>query len=75
MKYPDGEEVKVGDVVCLGEDQRAVVVCSIDTSDAYPQAEWGYLNSGVLIEFRPYRLIHYTSPDPDLRLVAHASAS
>ena len=76
MKYPDGEEAKLGDVVCLGDNLQGVVVCSIDTgeySEAYPQAEWGYLDSGVLIEFPSYGLIHYTSPDADLRLVAHAS--
>ena len=77
MEYPDGQEVKLGDIVCLGDDQQGVVVCSIDTgeySEAYQQAQWGYLNGGVLIEFPSYGLIHYTSPDPDLRLVAHASA-
>ena len=78
MKYADGQEVKLGDVVALGADQRGLVVCSIDTGDyseAHPQAEWGYLGAGVLIEFPPYGLIHYRKPDPDLRLVTHASAS
>ncbi len=78
MKYRDGQEVKLGDVVVLGTDQRGVVVCSIDTgeySDAYPRAQWCYMNGGVLIEFRSYGLVHYNEPDPDLRLIAHASAS
>ncbi len=42
MNYPDGQEVKLGDVVALETDQRGVVVCSIDTgeySDAYPRAQ------------------------------------
>lgn len=78
MKYADGQEVKLGDVVALGTDQRGIVVCSIDTGDyseAYPKTEWSYLSSGVLIEFPSYGLIHYQKPDPDLRLIAHASAS
>jgi hypothetical protein len=52
MKYPDGQEIKLGDVVGLGKDKQGVVVCSVDTgeySDAYPQAEWSYLDRGVLI--------------------------
>src|SRR5215469_3703663 len=76
MKYPDGQEVRVGDVVALGNNQQGIVVCSIDTgeySDAYPRAQWGYLDTGVLIEFPSYGLIHYKEPEADLRLVVHAS--
>jgi hypothetical protein len=39
MKYPDGQEVKLGDMVALGKDQQGVVVGSIDTgeySEIYP---------------------------------------
>jgi|SRR5215469_1539501 len=75
MKYPDGQEVRLGDVVALGIDRRGVVVCSIDTgeyTDAYPRAEWGYLAAGVLIEFPSYGLVHYKEPEAGLRLVAHA---
>ena len=77
MKYPDGQDVKLGDTVALQKDQQGVVVCSIDTgeySDAYPPAQWNYLKNGVLIKFPSYGLIHYKEPDPDLRLVARASA-
>jgi len=76
MKYPDGQDVKLGDTVALEQDQQGVVVCSIDTgeySDAYPPTQWNYLNSGVLIKFPSYGLIYYKEPDPDLRLVARAS--
>jgi hypothetical protein len=75
MKYPDGQDVRLGDTVAL-KKQKGIVVCSIDTSeynDAYPQSEWGYLERGVLIEFGDYGLIHYKQPDPDLRLLARAS--
>ena len=76
MKYPDGQDVRLGDTVALGNHQHGVVVCSIVTgeySDAYPRAEWSFLNNGVLIKFPSYRVIHYKEPDPDLRLVARAS--
>jgi hypothetical protein len=76
MKYPDGRDVKLGDIVALGKNQKGVVVCSIDTeeySDAFPKIEWNYLNNGVLISFPSYGLIHYKEPEPDLRLVARAS--
>jgi hypothetical protein len=75
MKYPDGQEVRLGDIVALGKD-RGVVACSIDTREynaAYPRAQWSYLNSGVLIEFHSCGLIHYKEPESDLRLITRAS--
>ena len=76
MKYPDGQDVKLGDIVGLGKDRQGVVVCSIDTgeySDACPEVEWSYLNEGVLIKFPSYGLIHYKQPEPDLRLIKRTS--
>lgn len=40
MKYSDWQQVRLGDIVSLGND-RGVVVCSIDTeeyADAYPRS-------------------------------------
>ena len=76
MKYPDGQDVKLGDVVAIDKEHQGVVVCSIDTgeySDDCPKAEWSYLDSGVLIKFPSWGLIHCKEPDFDLRLVARAS--
>jgi hypothetical protein len=75
MKYPDGQEVQLGDRVKLGQDDGGVVVASIDTneySDEHSKAQWGYLKKGVMIEFPKYGLIHYEEPEPDLRLIARA---
>jgi len=75
MKYPDGQEVRLGDQVKLGENDGGVVVASIDTdeySDGYPAAQWDYLKKGVMIEFPRYGLIHYEEPDDDLQLIARA---
>lgn len=76
MKYSDGQEVRLGDKVRLGQDEGGVVVCSIDTgefSDDYPMSQWGYLKKGVMINFPLYGLIHYEEPEPDLQLIGRAS--
>ncbi len=77
MKYPDGQEVRLGDRVILGRNVNGVVVASIDTneySNEYPAAQWSYLKKGAMIEFAgSYGLIHYEEPDPDLQLLARAS--
>lgn len=75
MKYPDGQEVRLGDHVKLGQDEGGVVVASIDANqykDDHSKAQWGYLKKGVMIEFPKYGLIHYEEPEPDLQLVARA---
>jgi len=75
MKYPDGQEVRLGDRVKLGQDDGGVVVASIDTneySDEHSKAQWGYLKKGVMIEFPKHGLIHYEQPESDLRLIARA---
>lgn len=77
MRYRDGQEVRLGDRVRLGKDSGGIVVCSIDTgeysADA-PEALWGYLKTGVMIKFPLYGLIHYTTPEPDLELIARAGS-
>jgi hypothetical protein len=75
MKYPDGQEVLVGDKVRLGDDDGGVVVCSIDTgnySHEAPEAQWSYLKKGVVIKFPKFGLIHYETSEPDLVLIARA---
>lgn len=75
MKYPDGQDVKLGDRVKLGKDDNGVVVCSIDSneySELAPAAQWSYLKRGVMIKFPTYGLIHYEAPEPDLELVERA---
>ncbi len=72
MIYRSGELVRVGDRVALS-GRPGVVVCSIDdgifTPD-YPETQWAYLGAGVMIDFPDFGLIHYTEPEPDLRLTA-----
>ncbi|MDC0748549.1 hypothetical protein [Polyangium mundeleinium] len=77
MKYWDGQDVRLGDRVRLGDDDGGVVVCSLDTgeySDEHPESAWGYLKRGVMILFPKYGLIHYEQPEEDLELIARAGA-
>jgi hypothetical protein len=75
MKYVDGQEVRLGDRVKLGQDEGGIVVASIDTgeySEGHSAAQWGYLKKGVMINFPQHGLIHYEEPEPDLQLTGRA---
>jgi hypothetical protein len=77
MRYPNGEEVIVGDRVKLGrsEDSDGVVVCALDRNEyspSHPKEKWSELEVGALIEFPKYGLIHYKEPEDDLQLISRA---
>lgn len=72
MKYPNGEEIKIGDKVKLWEGCYGTVVASIDAdeySSDYPKAEWEYLKAGVLINSDKTGVIHYLEPEKSLELI------
>ena len=72
MRYGDGQEVRLGDRVKLGNDSGGVVACSIDTGEysaEAPEAQWSYLKKGVVIKFPKFGLIHYEQAEPDLALI------
>ncbi len=76
MKYPSGEEVRLGDTVHLWEGCRGRVVCSLDTdefSPEYPRDAWAHLATGVLILSDAAGLIHYREPEPGMALLARAN--
>jgi hypothetical protein len=76
MLYPDGTLAKLGDRVRLG-NVEGTVIFSIDTdeySPENPREQWGYLGSGVGIHFEAYGIIHYQSPEEDLKFVSRGSA-
>jgi hypothetical protein len=78
VKYADGQDVRLGDRVRLGDDDGGRVVCSIDTaeySEACPESEWSYLKKGVVISFPQLGLIHYVEPEEDLQLIARAGGA
>lgn len=73
MNYADGQEVKLGDRVKMWEDDCGIVVCSLDTDEysaAYPKENMEFLESGVMIDFPMYGLIHFAQSDEDIYLVA-----
>jgi hypothetical protein len=75
MKYADGQEVRLGDRVKLGQDDGGAVVASIDTGEysaEHPESQWSYLKKGVMIQFPTYGLIHYENPELDLQLIGRA---
>lgn len=75
MKYPDGQEMRLGDLV--DQDGHAgCIVFSIDSNEYtpdYPCADWDYLGSGVMILFDDLGLVHYSQSDEGTRLVARAT--
>ncbi len=75
MKYADGQDVRLGDRVKLGNDENGIVVCSIDTDEyakTHPRNQWGHLKKGFMVEFPKFGLIHYEKAEPDLLLVRRA---
>lgn len=75
MKYGDGQEIMLGDRVALGNDSNGVVVCLLDAGEYSAncsEAEWGYLEEGVIIDFPVYGRIHYKIVEPDVSLIARA---
>lgn len=72
MKYTCGAEVRVGDKVKLWDCCFGTVVASIDLNEyshQFPENEWAYLKSGVLINSDKGGVIHYTENDEDLELI------
>jgi hypothetical protein len=72
MKYSNGEEIKLGDIVQVNGNDPGVVVGVIDTgefSKGYPAEDWAYLNKGTLILTQGAGLIHYPEPDSEIKLI------
>jgi hypothetical protein len=72
MNYLDGRKVKVGDKVELWQNRYGDVVCSMDdgvyTMD-YPEEDWAYLRSGILVKMDNGELMYYSVEDYDLKFV------
>jgi hypothetical protein len=53
VKYSDGYEAKIGDVIAIDEKHRGVVVVCVDRdeyAEAYPRAQWSSLGTGILVD-------------------------
>ncbi len=76
MNYANGQRVHVGDIVGLGGDREGIVVCCISDgvyTENHPEAAWGYLERGFIVDFPKYGLIHYDEAEVDLELISRAS--
>ena len=78
MKYPDGQEVRLGDRVELWDGNWGTVVCSIDTDEyaaAYPKVQWDYLGRGIVVLSEKAGLVHYSEPEQNMRLIKRDTSS
>lgn len=78
MKYPDEQEVRLGDRVRLGQDGDGVVVASIDAEEYSVELQRRsgvYLKKGVISSFSRCGLIHYEHVEFDLQLIYNKAVS
>ena len=72
MLYLDGKTVKVGDLVTFDNGIEGIVVCSVDDGEysaEFPQSEWSYLNTGVLVRTKEIGLVHLGNAPSDLQFM------
>ncbi len=61
--------MKLGDRVQLWGDKFGAIVCILADglfSDEFPQANWAFLQEGLLIKLDDGQLLHYPEIDEDL---------
>jgi len=79
MLYSDDHEAMLGDMVAIAPAHCGVVVACLDRceySRDFPEAEWAYLGSGILVETDFAGLIHYPELGAEhITLVARGSRS
>jgi hypothetical protein len=71
LQYADGQELKLGDHVRVGEDD-GIVVASLDTgefSDPLGKTQWRFLKTGVLVMLPDHGLVHCKELGPDIKLI------
>ena len=70
MKYSDGTEIRLGDIVLDNQFSlggQGAVVFSIDTdqySEPYPKEKWEYLGKGIMVKFQDGGEIYYEGSEP-----------
>ncbi|WP_367299685.1 hypothetical protein [Hafnia alvei] len=72
MKYPDGSDVLLGDIVTLGGGINGVVVCNFENNEfakGFDKDEWGDFNVGIMVESPQAGLVYYSGDCIDLTLV------
>lgn len=72
MRYDDGNIAHIGDEIELSGGLKGKIVCSIDTgefSDDFSSSDWSYLKIGVLAIVTGIGLVHFTNPEPGMKLI------
>jgi hypothetical protein len=65
MKYTDGTVARLGDRVRIWSGETGLIVASMDTgeySSAYPESDWGYLKTGVMVRTDKGALVRFDDP-------------
>jgi hypothetical protein len=67
MRYTDGTVARVSDRVRIWNVDTGVVVAPMDTGEysaEYPEAEWGYLKTGVMVRTDRGARVRLEDPEP-----------
>jgi hypothetical protein len=73
MKYPNGEDIRIGDHLKIGSQDEGVVVAKIESGnylEGYLAEDWSYLQKGILVSTQKAGLIHYLDHDEKLTLIS-----
>ena len=69
MRYQDGNEAIIGDMIELATGDTATVVFCVDRdefSDEYPRGDWAYLKSGIMVKTENGTLFHFAMENAEL---------
>ncbi|CBG89104.1 hypothetical protein [Citrobacter rodentium] len=76
MKYSDGSNILLGDIVTLGGGMTGIVVCNFEegwfTQD-FDKDEWRDYTTGVMIASNQAGLVYYPEESVDLSLIRRAT--
>ena len=76
MKYPDGSNVLLGDIVTLGGGMTGVVVFNFETEEftkGFDKDEWKDFKTGIMVKSPQAGLVYYAEDCIDLTLVKRAT--
>lgn len=73
MRYADGQECRLGDIVLIVNGEKAEVVFCIDSNEYapdFPKHRWEYLQTGAMVRTEADALVHFDDDNAHLlRLV------
>lgn len=76
MKYVDGADMKVGDIVRIDGTYRGRVIASMDTNEYLPgEDSWAYLGAGIMVDTDFAGLVHYTTATAENFVLIERGAS